>query len=42
MSSEPNTSPYIVKQWLLKKEKNHTNFMVASKESQKANKRATN
>ena len=39
MSSDPNTSPVILTQLLHKKEKVPDNFIVASKESQKANKR---
>ena len=42
MSNDPSTPPVILTQLLLKKEKIHNNYKVASKESQKANKRAKN
>ena len=42
MSNDPNTFPIILTKLLLMKEINHTKFKVASKESQKANRRAKN
>ena len=42
MSNDKNTSPVVLTQLLLKKEKVHSNFKIASKESQKANRRAKN
>ena len=38
MSNDKNTSPDVLTQLLLKKEKVHSNFKIASKESQKAKK----